>query len=351
MKVTACPASLAMGRLPVVLGLVILLGTVTTGCSSGPQPKRSQPSTFQPLAWAIRVVLPTPPAQSASGELRLDALSLERSLRTAFAESRVATSVSVIEDGTGVADEADLELRVECRAPATFAFSGRTGWFIPNTLLWFFGGFPSFWVADRAYAVEWDAQLRFRAATTARELKTVDLSLRSDIELNIVDRGWTAEVLYTPPGLYEGPQTASTLEARLETWLVNELIAALTAYGQQLSDEVEILVESPANLGTLPAAGLAARVLMRSPTVLERLRLEIDHVTVYEKDALTMVRATRLAVDGRHEYDIRLPLRLQPGEHLLQVQALRRGETDPGLDGRGAAWSATRSVRFVVTAP
>jgi len=333
------------------LAALACLGFLTAagaGCASGPPPVALRPSGKPPLDCVVRFVVPAPAGERARGELRLDPVSLERAIHEAFEPSRACTGVTFAVKGEeSSADGADLELELESPTPPTYAFSRRTGWFIPNTLLWFFGGFPSFWVADRAYEVQWDARLRFRSASTGRELKAVDLPLREESVLSIIDRGWTLPVLYTPPGLYEGPQTSTALESRLEAWLVGALLERLDADGRGLVGEVEIDIDSPGNLATA-SEPIVLRARVQSPAVLERLRVELDRVPVYERDALTMIKAARSADGSRYEYDLSVPLNAPPGEHLLRIHALRRGESAAGPDGRTAAWSATRSVRFRV---
>lgn len=319
-------------------GTLALAAALCAGCSSAPE-RRLPPPPSRPLPCVVRVVLPAPGDELAPGELRLDALNVERELGRASVEARLATAISVVSgDAAVAADGADIELRLACRTAPSFSFSRRNGWFLPNTLLWFFGGFPSFWVADRAYQIQWDAELRFLCAATGDQIGGADLSLRRELALSIIDRGWTAEVLYTPPGFYEGPTTAAALQAHVEAWLVGELASQLAGHAGKLRAAVELDVATA-------DAGQGARIVVRSPTVLERLRLELDRIPIYEKDPLTMIKAAR-SRDGRWEYDVQVPLRAGPGEHVLRAFALRHGESAARPPADGARWSATRTVRF-----
>jgi hypothetical protein len=246
----------------------------------------------------------------------------------------------------------DLVVHVEQAAgPPTYAFTHRTGWFLPNTLLWFGLGFPSFWVRDRVYEVRWDVKLRVRSAPAHAELPEVHAySLREERALHLAERGWTAHVLYTPPGLYEGPDTPAVLAGVVERWLVRQLAAFIKAESGALPFDVRIAIASPGNLTALSARDAALRLCIESPTVLERIRIELDGAVLWEKDPLTMVRATKgpdaPGGTGGFIYERHIPLDVSPGEHEVRVLARRRHENTVPVSGSAPTWSATRTVRF-----
>ncbi len=328
---------------PLVARSRLALFLLLTGCSSGPEAISERLEMMGPAPFAVRIVLPVLTGTVGETGVRIDLARLERTLRDELARSRACTLFTVVngeEAGSARLEEqldADIELRVEAPRPPSQAFSRRTGWFVPNTLLWFFGGFPSFWVADRAYELAWDASLSLRSASTGRELRKIEAVLREERLLNVFERGWTAEVLYTPPGLYEGPGAGDVLALRAEEWLVRRLVDCVKEESLRIPFDVQIEVESVRE---------EVSVRLRSPTVIERLRIEVNGAPVFERDALTMVKARRIRAIGvngdSYEYSIRLPVRKAPEDQILRVMALRTEDPSAGHEG----WSASRTVKL-----
>jgi hypothetical protein len=232
----------------------------------------------------VRIVLPgalgggVPPPENLEGALPIDPARLARTIHAEFERLRVCTEVDVVEDAASRggaspagappagADEApaDLLLTLEAPSPPTYAFSHRTGWFLPNTLLWFFAGFPSFWVADRVYGIHWDVRFRLGSIPAHRELRDVPHPLHDERALNVAERGWTAQVLYTPPGLYDGPNTARVLAPQVESWLAGQLATFVKGEAASLPLDVDIEIESPVNLALVVPADLELRARIRS---------------------------------------------------------------------------------------
>ncbi len=356
------------------------------GCGGAPSRDDARWSRLPPAPCVVRIVLPAalgdaaPPPEKLEGALPIDPARLARTIRTELERRRVCTEVDVVDEAASRSDAssasaspagkddspADLLLTIEAPSPPTYAFSRRTGWFLPNTLLWFFAGFPSFWVADRVYGIHWDVRFRLGSIPGRRELRDVPHPLHDERALNVAERGWTAQVLYTPPGLYEGPDTARVLASQVESWLAGQLAAFVKGEAASLPFDVDIEIESPVNLALVGPAGLELRARIRSPAVLERLRVELDGEAIFERDALTMMKASRSprpgggssgesgGGSGRYEYALKLPLDATGGEHRLRVLALRSGEAGPGAAaGAGGAsvdWSASSTVGFRVGA-
>jgi hypothetical protein len=257
----------------------------------------------------------------------------------------------------GFASSADLLLELDPVGEPTYAFAYRNGWFFPNTFLWFLAGFPSFWIADRVYAVRWDLTLKVSLACGRGPPQTVRLSLEEEKALSISEQGWTASALYTPPGFYEGPQAARSLSHLVEGWIVEEIVGFLKSESAKVGvlsslSDVDIRVESPQTLSTVNAGEAVFAASIESPTLLERLRIEVDGAPALELSPLNMPKASRVPARGRDgeafEYKVRLPIDGSPGQHGVRVFALRRGEPAArGLEP-GTAWSASRSIRFTV---
>jgi hypothetical protein len=204
-------------------------------------------------------------------------------------------------------------------------------------LLWLCLGFPSFYVADRIYALEGEAALRVNVASAGRDVREVyRYRLGEERALDVTDRGWTAQVLYTPPGFYEGPGAGRALEPAVDAWLARRLASFVKTELEKLPSDVRIAIESPANLETVAAGEGRVRATVTSRAVLERLRIELDGRALLEKDALTMMRARRPG--NRAEpltYDLDVPFTAGKGPHVLRVTALRGGD------------GGSRTIRFV----
>jgi hypothetical protein len=338
--------------------LLLLLLPYFAGCASSPPPDDDTRWLRLPRApYIVRVILPEATRDGGSDVLPLNSTRLERSILDEFERLRVCTAVEVTRaDETPDGLPPDLELRIDAMDSPTYAFARRTGWFVPNAILWFFAGFPSFWVRDRVYGVDWNVRCTLSSIPAERELQVVALPLEQERALNITERGWTSKVLYTPPGLYEGPDTAAVLARDVESWLVAGLVEVLKVRAAALPFDVEIAVEPPRAPAPADATNFSAqelRVVIQSPRVLERVRVELDGSGVLEMDALNMMRAKRAprgAGASWLEYPIGIPLALPAGEHVVRVFALRSAESDEtGRRSKRPAWSASKSVRFTTT--
>jgi hypothetical protein len=130
------------------------------------------------------------------------------------------------------------------------------------------------------YELHWRSRLHARSLAAESELTGEGrvLSLRKKHPSNLLERGWTARALYTPPGFYDGPNLPQALRPLIEDWLVRETMAFLKAESESpsLPHPIKITIHAPANLGRVAAKEAAVRVSLRSPTPLERIRIELD---------------------------------------------------------------------------
>ncbi|MBI4603838.1 MAG: hypothetical protein HY721_17930 [Planctomycetes bacterium] len=347
----------ARGRLQAAMVAVLTAG----GCASAER-DAGWPGPSAPLPYVVRVVLPqlAQPGEEGRDQVPVSLARLEQAIRAEFDERRACTEVRIVHAATaeeeGGADargawarDVDVEIEFKSRGAPAYAFAGRSAWFIPNTVLWFLIGFPSFWVPDRIYRVRWQGAFQVRYPPARRELPEAKDSLEEDCSLHILERGWTPRALYTPPGLHEGPETAAALAPLVERWLVRELGRLLARVDEALPLDVAISILHPANLGVVPPGGVVLRCSIAASTPLEHVRLELDGRSVWEREQVNMVRATREPRGGDgvgYEYAIELPLDLGAGEHRLRVLALRSGEG--AVQGAAPRWSASRTIRFRV---
>ena len=348
------------------LGWAVLACLPFCGCrSTAPSlAEDARLKAIPPLPCSISVIFPVPPGEgliAEPGVLPVDWDRLEDSLVSEFEGLRVSTDVSVLRP-TGASEDlrpasADLILELDPGGPPTYAFAYRNTWFFPNTFLWFLAGFPSFWIADRVYQVRWDVNLKVSAACGRGGPQTVRLRLERDQALSVAEQGWTAKVLYTPPGFYEGPNATESLVSLAETWLVDELAGFLKSESERpavlsLLSDVGISIGSPQNFADVSAGGASLEMAIHSPTLLERLRVEVDGERVLEKNPLTMPRASRIPSRGTPNdvfaYEFRAPLAEAPGEHLVRILAARSEEGAARDSESVQTWSATRTIRYTV---
>lgn len=327
---------------------VLALGAVClVGCRTVPEGTPAHIASLAPLPSVVLVVLPEPSVPGEATALRWEPRRLEGRIVKAFEESRACTKVEVTWPGAAPpALPADLQVLVESRVGPSHAFAGRTGWFVPSSILWFFLGFPSFWIADRAYRVEGDLQLRLRSGA-GEELKRLVRPLRTECRLNLFDRGWSPEVLWTPPGLFEGSETLHALQEHADAWLVQRLLECVKEDATGINEGLSIEIQSPSNLERLRGPEQMARALIQSTSVLERIQVTLDGKILFAQDPLTMMRATREPQAGRgsFEYELRIPVRAQTGEHFLRVAATRSASGQPRGPG-AAGLSLSRTIRF-----
>lgn len=176
---------------------------------------------------------------------------------------------------------ADLVLRVECRGPE-YRFSHRNAWFLPNTILWFVLGFPSFYVSDREYEVKCDIRYHLYA-TNGKELgtSTEPITLSTHVPLSVVERDFSVEALYMPPGFFRGSDFGDKLTQDAEDLLKKEIIDMLKEDRIQLSQnwgkEIEIRVGET-----------DVTVRIDTEATLLRLRLELDGELLAEADLHSM---------------------------------------------------------------
>jgi hypothetical protein len=342
-----------------LFALAALLG----GCGAGPSIEAERWRAAGPLPYVVCIALPAAASlETGPGELRLDGERLKGSLRAAFERFEVATALELMEGGGGQGGAAleeaerrgaDLLIVVEPSAPPRFRFSHRNGWFVPNLFLWFFAGFPSFWVRDRVYEVSWDVTFALHAMASGRALPATLNRLAAERSLSLAEQGWTAKALYTPPGFHEGPEAGRSLAPEVEGWLAGQLVAFLgrEAESPSLPFPLHIAIASPRNLSAHPSGAVMLELTIESPAPLERLRVELDGEPLegLDLDPLSMLApAARPGPDqGLYRYEITAPLEPSPGAHRLRVLALEaRPQAERGVQRR--RWSASQTIGFRV---
>ncbi len=343
--------------------LILLLTSVAAGCAASPRTV-VEPWSAPPLPYVIYVALPEAlDAEEGSGIVAIDSDRLRGALQEAIGGIGACTRLRVIqasgETAWKVASEGDADLLVEVvpRGLPEYRFRRRNHWFIPNTLLWFMVGFPSFWLPDRVYSIDWG--VAFRASHVPSEgsentFETGLYALERERALHLASRGWKAPALYTPPGFYEGPDTPRALAPDVEQWLVEQARAYLEFEVPRLPFSVDISIQSPENLATFsPAADAGPRLEaeITTPTPLQRLRVLVDNKTLLSLSPYDMIESARDR--GRHRYRLERDLHVDPGPHEIRILALESRHSDQGapiVDVGASHCSASKTVRFSVIA-
>ena len=303
---------------------LVLAGTVLASCA-GPTVTTIAPREFSsPLPYSLLIDLGSL-SQARDGERRetendgltLRTVALEQALRQEFEKDPFCALLSFSErrhpdlDSLRAAARrrnADVILYVDSERPPVARFSHNSNWFLPNTFLWFLAGFPSFWVRDRVYEMEWRGDLVVEAVGTGDELLREQFVLERLFPLNLAEQGFTARALYTPPGFYDGPELRPLLGRHAETWIVDRALALL--HREHLDPAFDWPVKIAVTRRDARRRGTTARlrfdVVSKRP--LTRFRVDVDQITVAERDRFSL-RPRGRTVDGgrRYRFEIDVP--------------------------------------------
>ena len=299
----------------------------------------------------------TAPAETANGDgmgetdstgiLKVDPRRIERDIRSTAAEYKLCTQILLPEAedqdmkaalAAARRDGADLFLHVESFEPPRYSFSHGNAWFLPNTVLWFILGFPSFWVRDSVYEIEWRGRFNLRSVpemVTGMELAPLahkDFELKEPFDLNLSERGFDSKAWYTPPAFYEGPKTNQTLTPRAEALLARKLLDFLTDENTSFSADGEVNIEigAPENLSPVRVGETRIKVSISSQTPLRLVRFEVDGVLRKEQSSVSM------SPEERHAY---------PWEEDLE-KVLENQLPAPRTPSSQIPWSATKTIMF-----
>ncbi|MBI4586565.1 MAG: hypothetical protein HY717_21350 [Planctomycetes bacterium] len=238
------------------------------------------------------------------------------------------------------AQELGADLLLEARFPRLPAcrFSRRTAWFIPNTLLWFFVGFPSWWVRDSVYEVQWDVDFTISSVPARKIIQSSYQPFLEEKPVSVSEQGWTWTALITPPGYYEGPKVPSSLAPLVEEKMEEYLLRFLENTPLPFPVDIHLAAEDPTRL----------QVEIKSPTPLEKFRLEVDGRVILEKNPLTMwppfKGKARNSADLPYFYSRYIPLDLSPGTHKVRVLALASQEKERVVSLEASGWSASQTI-------
>ncbi|MEM7234014.1 MAG: hypothetical protein AAF517_17685 [Planctomycetota bacterium] len=329
--------------------------TLVVGCGSPtriPEPRIDSP----PLPFVVSLSIPedrTDRSTEIGGEgddsrleLPVDRQAIGRRLEEWCGRAVPCTRVEVRQEAPESAiasarqSGADLLVIVRELDRPRYEFAARSGWFLPNTVLWFFLGFPSFWVRDRIYSLRWDIDFEVYSVPSGERLYVIRESLEESVPLHLADRGWTAPALWTPPGFYEGPDTSRALVPFIEDRLVERLIRFVQQEPTR-SGEIGIDVFAPAS-GDTPVF----RAKVSSARPLEAAQLTLAGETVWSRNVLTMPSGERAG--ERWIYNLAVPIAPESAGLLrfFVRQASRNPEADPVPIGTKARWDASRTLRY-----
>ncbi len=338
---------------------ILLAGAWIVGCQGlSPLPGRNEvfPAPRPYLLGLAPPVVIQRESRDSGGlpEIPLDTAQLGRSIFATMEREGIFSKVVELEaSGNEEAclkeafdKKMDLALLIRLRGQPTYRFARRTSWFIPNTLVWFFLGFPSWWVRDRVYEVQWDVDFVLYSVSAKQVLQTSFQPFREAKALSVSDQGWNWKALITPPGYYEGSDLTSALAPVVEEKMAEHILAFLENTPLRLPVKLSLREEKT---GDKP--GILVEV--RSPTTLERFRLEVDGRPVVERNPLNLwPPAQKVSEEGNETwyfYSRRFTLdQLPPGEHRVRVLVLA-GNEDARivlLDAR--CWSASQTIAVLV---
>ena len=341
------------------LAPLAILALQVTSCAQAPQAERGGGRSVVPLPYVVWVNPPfgasaapgteaaesasvsddsrdaASPRDSASLPLPVNYARLSRLLEEASSKGSLTTELDVLQaPGLPVATalrraregNADLLVHLENVTPPTYRYLRRNGWFVPNTIMWFFLGFPSFWVSDRVYELSWSLRMSVYSVADGRRLtEEAALVWREERPSSLVERGWTSKALYTPPGMYEGPNSAQALAPEGETWLAAELLGWLEA-GSLASLRAlrpQISIQAPKNLASVSGTvNLRATILSRE--ALSDFEVFLNDEIIYSRDAPRML-APRISRRGRLYTLPEIELDVGPGRHQIRIIARAAG--------------------------
>jgi hypothetical protein len=362
-----------MTRIPrarcVVRSIGLASAALLLSCS-GPE-HVEVPVAATPLPCVVFVVFPAEIALERDGKridvsaiddaanpLSIDRRRIAELVTRAGVAPRLATRVvTILAERSEALERArreggDLIIEVTELDPASFGPTGRNGWFVPNTLLWFILGFPSLWVADRIYGVTWDVELTIRDGATGERLLVVRESLREERELSVLDRGWAVSTLWTPPAFYDGTRTGRALAPIAEEWIAARIIAWLEseARSPRLSRDVEIDISEPLNGSTIASRSFRLVAEVRSRRPLEGLRVDVNEVRQIFRTPLDMPSSRIEREAGGLWHIVRIAVELDgvPGTNTVRVFARSRADSAPVLSGNPVVWSATRTLELEI---
>ncbi len=284
---------------------------VACGCGAVPEYELDGDRRDAPLPYSVYVYIESAPAdddpQATTRDLPLNPTRLSDRILAAQDELNLVASLTVAPPEVATLESArvdalrvgaDVFLRWESPQPAAYRFSHRSAWFLPNTALWFIAGFPSFWVRDRIYEIEWRGEWVLESLLSGREERAAR-ELSAEVPLHLSERGFSAAALYTPPGFYEGPDVGRLLAPVAESWLTRELATALRDTLERAGGNAGIEVQLARN-------GDRFELAIASSSPLRRLRLDEAGRTLAEWDAINMPRPKTSGGDGSRRYSLRI---------------------------------------------
>ncbi|MCZ6692117.1 MAG: caspase family protein [Planctomycetota bacterium] len=122
---------------------------------------------------------------------------------------------------------ADLLIDVEIRGYRA-SYVKRTGWFVPNLLIWGYAWIPSWWVADERYRVEMEVRVSITSVHTGRKVWEQTYTPSHDRDLDDWERGWMLFGIVRVPGAL-GVENWEKIDSVVGPFAVRTMVVQLYA--------------------------------------------------------------------------------------------------------------------------